>query len=430
MNKHRSESGQTLVLVIFAIIGLFGFAALAVDGGMIFSERRRAQNAVDAAALAMASAASRPGATATSPYDAALGILAKNGYGVDTDPNENLDKPTDVQIYHPPISGPYLGLGEYYQVIIREKVDKIFAQFIFSGDEKFTVESVARYKGITDLSGGKALFATGFNICPGIIFNGNSTTDITGGGIFSNSNGTDTSGSCASGIATGSSGSVHVTNGDIAMAGSWIQNNGLSISPAVTTNQTHATVVYETPPNCNGLPTRSDNTEPLLPGYYPNGIVIHNGTHTMNPGLYCLNGNFTVNGGKLTGSELTVYMMPNGGGVSLSGGADVNLTTGQSVLDADGNNFTGYLIFMDKNNLNGVDMAGNNGSFFAGTIYAPGPRNPASQEKCNIGGTNTSITMNSAIICNTIGIAGNSSVTIIYNPKQNRQMAISLEQTQ
>jgi hypothetical protein len=50
--KNPSESGQAIVLLAISIVVLLGFTALAVDGGMIFSDRRHAQNAADAAALA------------------------------------------------------------------------------------------------------------------------------------------------------------------------------------------------------------------------------------------------------------------------------------------------------------------------------------------------------------------------------------------
>ena len=42
------------VLIILAIVALFGFAALAVDIGRLYAERRRIQSAADAAALAAA----------------------------------------------------------------------------------------------------------------------------------------------------------------------------------------------------------------------------------------------------------------------------------------------------------------------------------------------------------------------------------------
>jgi hypothetical protein len=49
---NRAEHGQTLVIFVFAIIGLLVMVGLAIDGGTVLLERRRMQNAADAAALA------------------------------------------------------------------------------------------------------------------------------------------------------------------------------------------------------------------------------------------------------------------------------------------------------------------------------------------------------------------------------------------
>ena len=51
-NSNFSEKGQVLVLVVLSVVGLLGFAALAIDGSMVYSDRRHAQNAADAASLA------------------------------------------------------------------------------------------------------------------------------------------------------------------------------------------------------------------------------------------------------------------------------------------------------------------------------------------------------------------------------------------
>ena len=48
----RGGSGQTLVLVALMLTALIGLAALAIDGNHAYAERRRAQNAADAGALA------------------------------------------------------------------------------------------------------------------------------------------------------------------------------------------------------------------------------------------------------------------------------------------------------------------------------------------------------------------------------------------
>jgi len=48
----RTERGQALVIMVFAILALLVVAGLAIDGGTVYLERRRMQNAADAAALA------------------------------------------------------------------------------------------------------------------------------------------------------------------------------------------------------------------------------------------------------------------------------------------------------------------------------------------------------------------------------------------
>jgi Flp pilus assembly protein TadG len=52
MHGEREERGQALIVIVFALVGLLVVAGLAIDGGMVFLDRRRMQNAADAAALA------------------------------------------------------------------------------------------------------------------------------------------------------------------------------------------------------------------------------------------------------------------------------------------------------------------------------------------------------------------------------------------
>ena len=59
MINRPTEKGQALIIIALAAVVLFGFAALAVDGTMAFSDRRHAQNAADTAALAGALAFTR-----------------------------------------------------------------------------------------------------------------------------------------------------------------------------------------------------------------------------------------------------------------------------------------------------------------------------------------------------------------------------------
>ena len=58
-SKHfsRQESGQILVILTIGIVALLAVTALALDAGMIYSDRRYDQNAADASAFAGAGAA-------------------------------------------------------------------------------------------------------------------------------------------------------------------------------------------------------------------------------------------------------------------------------------------------------------------------------------------------------------------------------------
>lgn len=72
------EHGQTLVVVAVMIVGLIAILALVIDGGNVYAERRRLQNAADAGALAGARAlASKLGEAAA--YAAADQFTAQNG---------------------------------------------------------------------------------------------------------------------------------------------------------------------------------------------------------------------------------------------------------------------------------------------------------------------------------------------------------------
>ncbi|MHB8631285.1 MAG: Tad domain-containing protein [Candidatus Limnocylindria bacterium] len=62
---HADEGGQTIVLVALLFVLLMGFAALSLDVGRFYAERRFLQSAVDSAALACAQAYSQGGTVQT-----------------------------------------------------------------------------------------------------------------------------------------------------------------------------------------------------------------------------------------------------------------------------------------------------------------------------------------------------------------------------
>ncbi len=54
INPRPSEKGQAIIIIIFAIVGLIGMSALAIDGTNAYADSRRAETAASAAALTAA----------------------------------------------------------------------------------------------------------------------------------------------------------------------------------------------------------------------------------------------------------------------------------------------------------------------------------------------------------------------------------------
>ncbi len=119
----KSESGQAIVLLVFAIIGVMAFAGLAVDGGRLFVERRNVQNAADNASLGAALAICND---ETNIVTTGLTIAAQNGYNNDGVFNT-------VTVNHPPTSGTFSGDDDYVEVIIDTDVAKTFIGIVYDG---------------------------------------------------------------------------------------------------------------------------------------------------------------------------------------------------------------------------------------------------------------------------------------------------------
>src|SRR5574340_1310300 len=173
---HISNRGQALVIFVFALIGLIGMTGLAIDGGMVFSDRRHAQNAADTAAMAGAivkidgqentstqwtnSECSIEGSACWAAINnAALDRAASNGY------TSNLVDST-VTVKIPPLSGPYsdctsynFDCNDYIQVIIDSNVNTFFARVlgIFQMHNQVEAVALARYEPSHPLYGGASL---------------------------------------------------------------------------------------------------------------------------------------------------------------------------------------------------------------------------------------------------------------------------------
>ena len=395
MKNHPFESGQALILVALAIVGIVGIMGLVIDGGNAFNDRRRAQNAADAAALA--SAYSR--IKGEDWVAAAMAAAAENGYNNDGVTNV-------VTLYSPPREGPHSGDVEYVQIIIESHVNTYFARVVGRSRITNVVETIARTKAaeIKPLMNGAAVasLAPSSNCINGLAFwiHGEATLDITGGGVFVNSNNNQ----CA--LKQQGSGSIRISDGySIDVVGAAQVQKLHLFTPQITVG---ASPIGYPPPffmpkvGCNKdaeiLPDGATMSSGAWYGEFPPPGVTH-----LEGGVYCLDHGMHING-DLEGHN--VIFKVSKGEVRFNSSANI-------ILDAPnaGPN-KGLLIYLPMENKSRVVLNGAGGSDIRGTILAPA-------SPILIKGMDSKMGFHSQIIGYTIEADGNSNVVINYNPEHN-----------
>lgn len=397
MKKNHFERGQALIVVALVIVGLVGMVALAVDGGNVFSDRRKAQNAVDAAALASAYARIKGGDV----IGAALESAAQNGY-------DNNGVSNIISVYTPPRDGPHAGDIEYIQVIITSNVTTYFARVVGTSQVTNTVQAIARTKSaeIKPLLNGAAVasLAPESNCFNQLAFwvHGEATLDITGGGVFVNSNNQD----CA--LVQQGSGSIRLSEGNtIDIVGRPSIQKWHLFTPAPTEG---AMPVNFPPPfflpkvGCPGEAEISEDGTTMSSGSW-NGDFPPPGVTHLEGGVYCLDHGMHVTG-DLEGHN--VIFKVTKGEVRFSSTANI-------ILDAPNSGPNqGLLIFLPMENRSKVVLNGGSGSDIRGTILAPA-------SPILIKGMRSKMGFHSQIIGYTIEADGNSNVVINYVPENNYQ---------
>jgi hypothetical protein len=446
---HKSERGQAVVLIVLAIVGALGISALAIDGGMIYAERRRAQNAADAAVLSgalhaarsgVAYNASSPGAWNTVYTQAtakAINQATTNGFTTGGNTTVVFRSPPEA-----PAPAQYIGNRAYYQVVITSEVEPIFSQFVFNGRLRYTVTSIAKGQVSMPLANGAAMYATSADssYCTALWFAGGGDTHIVGGNIFSANPNNSGFGNCWSGV-QGGSGSILVDSPySIYVVGGWDTNGGAGTittgtSPAVNVGAMVEAVPDLPEPVCptgpvNTIPNNHSKPFVMTPGRWDN-IRWGNGDGELQiqPGMYCITNGFVVHGGTLNtlGSVGEgAFFVVLSGDFSTNGNAVVNLNRPND-LPVSGMNWGGYLIFMPRTNTGQVVLGGGGNSNYSGTVYAPGPPAQQNQSKCIVNGNQGAIGLSSQMICYSIQITGNGSIYIEYDPSENGQVPPSID---
>jgi hypothetical protein len=399
MNRQRSERGQALVLIVLAIVGIFGFAALAVDVGQIYAMRRQAQNAADAAALAAAYEFSGGSQDRDTAISQGFALAFANGF-------DNNEESNWVEVNNPPIGGPYCGVCgdpdamEYFQVKITAHLQPIFAQMVYNGAQEVTVEAIAHAKQAGGITAGDALQALDTS-SSAFQFKGNNGVTIYGGNIRSNGGMTK----------NGASGDITVTDGAVYYATSF---SG-SLSPFnIKPQKSSASTVGSLPdPGC---PTAAEaNTWPSGSGYryktfdgvtyyyYSSGLSVSN----LPKGIHCVNGG--IGKGQYKGYGVLIVLLS--GGTKQTGNDSMDFKSAADMKDRYGNQWGGMVLYAPSGNTSTIDFGGNAVAHFQGVIFAP-------TATCDIGGTPDGFAHHTAIICKYITFHGNPTLILDYKPAE------------
>jgi hypothetical protein len=393
--RKTNERGQAIILIVFAIIGLIGITALTVDGGNAYLERRRVQNAVDSTALGGAIARIKGSGWVNESYR----IAEINGY-------DNNGETNTVQVFSPPESGVYAGDLEYIQVRITSRISTFFGGVIGIREITVSGEAIARTKlsEITEILSGNAIISLApTSDCQderAFWVRGESSLIVSGGGIFVNSNNRE----CA--LQTNGNGSIRIDGGVINVVGAAKIAKPQLITPYPPITNTPP-ISYPPPffmPDigCGGkFAEIQEDGETMSPGIYDEDFPPE-GVTSLQPGVYCLGGDFIVNG-PISGSGV-VFVLD--GKLRLGGDATINLSAPKS------GDFAGLLIYAPIENKNRMIISSDRDSSLHGTILMPGA-------EININGGNTQIGYHSQIIGYRIISNGQSAIAIKYRDDQN-----------
>lgn len=405
---NSSEHGQVLVIIALAIFGLVGITGLAIDGSRAYSDRRKAQNAADTAAMAAALAKIQEN---VNWLDIGMRRAESNGY-------DNNGTTNNVVINNPPTDGPYAGDGQYIQVYITSHLGTLFGRVL--GIEQITnkVQAIARVTPMIrePMYGGNALVSLNKSACSALSYQGNASLIVTGSGVFSNSDCTSTS----NGAFNTNTGSGSVTAPCLTAVGTITTGTNTNLDTNGCMQSEDRSLQIQDPFSLFQYPniTCGTNTAKVLsdgftmsPGNW-SGAFPPAGVKVLQSGIYCLdttNHGFVLNAGQqLIGNGVVIYM--KSGKVSWSSG-EVHLSAPSELP------YKGLLLYMpykDPTNCSDVTINGNGTSTFTGSILAP-----CSNVKLTGGSGGTGY--NNQIIADTITLSGGTDIKINYDSDQQWQ---------
>jgi hypothetical protein len=417
-----NRKGQTAIMFTLAAVPLFGILGLVVDVGWAYYRKQAAQTAADAAAGAAGAAAydwgggagtctssthikcyadehlcpANPSTTPTDNVETGCLYAKQNGFSNAVGGRQKVTIQSGVGAA--PTS---TGVTITYWMVVRvsETIPQLFSAVL--GFPQATVTARAS-TGNRPASGGGCVLVMNPNAANALSLSG--TPSLTSGcGVFVNSN---------SSTAVNLNGSAQITTTGTAktqIVGNCSGCSNISPAPQTGVGQTSDPFADMAPPtegacNSTGVSLGSHDHLTITPGVNPyvicgSGISLGaQSTLTLNPGVYIVDSSSGINLGAQTtmsGTGVTIYIKQ--GGVSMSGGATVNLTAPTSGA------WQGILFYQDRADTTASTLVGGTGQLMNGVLYFP---------KANLtytGGSSTSATA-TTIVADTLTMVGNSFI--------------------
>ncbi|GAA2172273.1 hypothetical protein GCM10009784_02060 [Arthrobacter parietis] len=159
MNQKSDERGAVAVIVAILLVALLGFAAIAVDVGMLYAEKAQLRNGADAAALSIAQTCAYNSEDTKCSTSIMSGSLAKQM--VDANALDNQSNPSNVTL-NKTAGKVSVTAGALEAGTTSNKVSLLFARALGFDDAEVTVTSSAAWGSPI---AGETPFPIAFSIC-------------------------------------------------------------------------------------------------------------------------------------------------------------------------------------------------------------------------------------------------------------------------
>ena len=409
-----SEKGQSVVLLAVAFVVLLGFTALAIDGGMVYADRRFAQNAADTASLAGGGAAalkmeneaieektfsctsSKVAKAATAAVTDAIYRAGDNGFLIDPEISDEHGVTVDCGVDN---SGPYP--KHYLDVLVKIKMETrtAFAHFVYGGKLENKVTAVTRVYPRIPMVYGNAIVSLNPAACSGQTnganFHGSASVYVVGGDVYTNG--------CLNGSGQPF---VLVADQEIKYGGEFVPGNtSWTPNPTFSTDLIPDTeYAIDIQQNC-GHGSANNLTANQFESSSP-----------LSPGLYCVTGNVSLNGGTFQGDGVTIVLLD--GELRINGNVTVQLTAPSPTPDPYPA-IAGMLVYAPPTNHNDLEFNGTSDSYLTGTILAPGSR-------INMLGTGSQTAFQSQVIGWNVEVGGTADTYVNYDDDLNVKIPATL----